>query len=105
MLQQIADLIGLPARQRLAACLMQLAKGKGLRWIMIQQSGLAEMVGVTRKTANQFLDAFEREGWIELGRERLQGSRSILTGRPARRPTGALGGPRQIAPRRGGRQR
>ena len=72
LLQQIADLIGLPARQRLAASLLQLGKGKGRRWIVIRQSGLAEMVGVTRKTANQFLTAFEREGWIELGRDRLR---------------------------------
>src|SRR5579859_2359741 len=33
MLQQIADLIGLPARQRLASALLQLSKGKGRGWI------------------------------------------------------------------------
>jgi hypothetical protein len=30
------------------------------------------MIGVTRKTASQFLTEFEREGWIELGRNRLR---------------------------------
>jgi hypothetical protein len=30
------------------------------------------MVGVTRKTASQFLTEFEREGWIELGRNRMK---------------------------------
>jgi CRP-like cAMP-binding protein len=70
MLQQIADLIGLPARQRLALSLLQLGKGKGRGWITIGQGGLAEMIGVTRKSASQFLTEFEREGWIELGRNR-----------------------------------
>ncbi|HEY1926705.1 MAG TPA: Crp/Fnr family transcriptional regulator [Caulobacteraceae bacterium] len=72
MLQQIADLIGLPARQRLAASLLQLSQGKARGWITVGQGGLAEMIGVTRKTANQFLTEFEREGWIELGRNRLR---------------------------------
>ena len=72
MLQQIADLIGLSARQRLASSLLQLSKGKGRSWITIGQAGLAEMIGVTRKTASQFLTEFEREGWIELGRNRLK---------------------------------
>ena len=36
------------------------------------QGGLAEMIGTTRKTASQFLTEFEREGWIELGRNRLR---------------------------------
>lgn len=80
MLRQIADLIGLPARQRLASSLLQLGKGKGLGWIIIGQGGLAEMIGVTRKTASQFLTEFEREDWIELGRNRLKIlDRSALT--------------------------
>ena len=72
MLQQIADLIGLPARQRLAASLLQLGKGRARGWITVGQGGLAEMIGVTRKTASQFLTEFERAGWIELGRNRLR---------------------------------
>jgi CRP/FNR family transcriptional regulator, cyclic AMP receptor protein len=72
MLQQIADLIGLPARQRLASLLLQLSTGGGRGWIAVGQDRLAEMIGVTRKTASQFLTEFEREGWIELGRNRLK---------------------------------
>jgi CRP/FNR family transcriptional regulator, cyclic AMP receptor protein len=72
MLQQIADLIGLPARQRLASSLLQLSTGKARGWITVGQGALAEMIGVTRKTASQFLTEFEREGWIELGRNRLR---------------------------------
>lgn len=38
------------------------------------------MIGVTRKTASQFLTEFEREGWVELGRNRLRIlDRSALT--------------------------
>jgi CRP-like cAMP-binding protein len=73
MLQQIADLIGLPTRQRLASLLLNLADGKGRpSWIAIGQNSLAEMTGVTRKTASQFLTEFERESWVELGRNRLK---------------------------------
>jgi CRP-like cAMP-binding protein len=72
LLQQIADLIGLPARQRLAASLLQLSQGKSRGWITVGQGALAEMIGVTRKTASQFLTEFEREGWVELGRNRLR---------------------------------
>jgi CRP-like cAMP-binding protein len=72
MLQQIADLIGLPARERLVAALLKLSQGMGRSWIIVSQGGLAEMVGVTRKTASQFLTEFEREGWIELGRNRMK---------------------------------
>jgi CRP/FNR family transcriptional regulator, cyclic AMP receptor protein len=80
MLQQIADLIGLPARRRLASSLLQLSKGRARGWITVGQGGLAEMIGVTRKTASQFLTEFEREGWIELGRNRLKIlDRSALT--------------------------
>jgi CRP/FNR family cyclic AMP-dependent transcriptional regulator len=81
MLQQIADLIGLPARQRLASSLLQLSEDKARGWITVGQGGLAEMIGVTRKTASQFLTEFEREGWIELGRNRLKIlDRSALAG-------------------------
>ena len=81
ILQQIADLIGLPARRRLASSLLQLSKGRGRGWITVGQGGLAEMIGVTRKTASQFLTEFEREGWIELGRNRLKIlDRSALAG-------------------------
>jgi len=73
MLRQIADLISLPARQRLASLLLQLANGRGRQsWITINQRGLAEMIGATRKTANQILTEFEREGWVELGRNRVR---------------------------------
>ena len=72
LLQQIADLIGLPARQRLASSLLQAGKGEGRGWITIGQAGLAEMIGVTRKTASQFLTEFERKGWVELGRNRVK---------------------------------
>lgn len=72
ILRQIADLIGLPARLRLASSLLQLGKGRARGWITVGQGGLAEMIGVTRKTASQFLTDFERAGWIELGRNRLR---------------------------------
>lgn len=69
-----AELIALPPRQRLASRLLTLAAPKGRRApvpLAIGQQALGELIGVTRKTANGLLAAFEREGLVKLGYGRL----------------------------------
>lgn len=65
MLHLVAELAALPPRQRLAARLDLLTRGApaGGR-LRLTQEALGEMVGLTRKTANAHLAAFEREGLI-----------------------------------------
>jgi len=70
-----AELVALPPRQRLAARLLTLAAPKGERppvTLSISQQALGELIGVTRKTANAILAAFEREGLVKLGYGRLE---------------------------------
>lgn len=70
-----AELIALPPRQRLASRLLTLAAPKNRRApvsLAIGQQALGELIGVTRKTANGLLAAFEREGLVKLGYGRLE---------------------------------
>ena len=62
LLQMIAEAAALPPRQRLAARLETMARGGGA--VRITQQALAEMVGLTRKTANAYLADFERRGLV-----------------------------------------
>ena len=74
--QAFADLSFLGLQQRLAKRLLDMnaelqARRKtqtGPIRIQITQSELAAMLGVTRETVNKQLNAFERSGWIILGR-------------------------------------
>lgn len=65
LLELLADLSALPPRERLARRLAQLAAAQPDATLRITQETLGEMVGLTRKTANLHLAAFEREGVIE----------------------------------------
>ncbi|MCC6918220.1 MAG: Crp/Fnr family transcriptional regulator [Alphaproteobacteria bacterium] len=65
-----AELVALPPRQRLAARLLALAAPKGSRTplrLAIGQQSLAELIGVTRKTANGLLSSFAAQGLVRLG--------------------------------------
>ena len=65
-----AEVISLPPRQRLAARLLTAAAHRqtaGPPIIRLNQQMLAEMVGLTRKTVNQHLAAFERDGLVRTG--------------------------------------
>lgn len=75
VLRTNAELVALPPRQRLAARLLSLAAPKGRRApvsLAIGQQALGELIGVTRKTVNGILAAFEREGLVRLGYGRLE---------------------------------
>ena len=67
-LRNLLDLVGvlaaLPPRERLARRLAQMARTSPLPVLRITQEALGEMVGLTRKTANLHLAAFEREGLV-----------------------------------------
>lgn len=74
VLRMVAEVIALPPRQRIAARL--LAAGAEVPSsetpvLAISQELLAEMVGVTRKTVNVHLSAFERDGLIKAGYGRI----------------------------------
>jgi CRP-like cAMP-binding protein len=63
LLHMVAELAALPPRARLAARLGLLAAARPGP-LDISQEALGEMVGLTRKTVNAHLGAFEREGLI-----------------------------------------
>jgi CRP-like cAMP-binding protein len=73
-----AEVISLRPRERIAARL--LAAGDGQRQMMgeitptirLSQELLGEMTGLTRKTVNVHLSAFERDGLIEVGYGRIK---------------------------------
>lgn len=70
-----AELVALPPRQRLAARLLSLAAPKRRQppvTLAIGQQALGELIGVTRKTVNGLLAAFERERLVALGYGRLE---------------------------------
>ncbi len=74
MVAGAAQLAGLPPRQRLAARLVMLSHrmaGGRRADLSISQHALAEMVGLTRKTANIHLAAFQRAGLVALGYGRI----------------------------------
>jgi len=61
-----AEAVALPPRQRLAARLDMMARTGGPSLRMNQQA-LAEMMGLSRKTVNGYLLAFQRSGLLTLG--------------------------------------
>ena len=67
-LHMLAELMALPPRQRIAARLLASASPseRGLI-VSLSQQTFAEMIGVSRKTVNLHLTAFERAGLIRLG--------------------------------------
>jgi len=87
-LQMAADVISLRPRERIAARLLATARGDQTDEapvIKISQELLGEMIGVTRKTVNFHLSAFERGGLIRLGYGRIElcdvsGLREIANG-------------------------
>ena len=63
----LAELIALPPRQRLASRLLIMgaaAPAHEAPVVRLGQQAIAEMIGVTRKTVNAHLAAFERQGLI-----------------------------------------
>jgi len=69
-LRLAAEVISLKPRERLAARLLTIPKSNednGTPVIKVSQEMLGEMIGVTRKTINQHLSAFERGGLIRVG--------------------------------------
>jgi CRP-like cAMP-binding protein len=64
LLELVGELAALPPRERLARRLCLMAGGPSGPHLRITQEALGEMVGLTRKTANLHLAAFEREGLV-----------------------------------------
>lgn len=62
LLELVGDLAALPPRERLARRLALMAAASPT--LRITQEALGEMVGLTRKTANLHLAAFERQGLV-----------------------------------------
>jgi len=68
LLQLLVEVISLAPRQRLAHRLLVLQQNRlGRADLTISQQKLAEMVGLSRKTANGYLTGFEAKGLISLG--------------------------------------
>lgn len=71
-LQMAAEVAALPPRQRLASRLLMLARGRASPAVLnISQQGLAEMIGLTRKTVNGYLADLQREGAVRLDYGRI----------------------------------
>jgi len=91
----LAELISLPPRQRLASRLLIMAStaaGDAAPVVRLSQQAIGEMIGVTRKTVNGHLAAFERARLITASYNRIvlsdvQGLRRLADSedRPARR--------------------
>jgi CRP-like cAMP-binding protein len=64
LLEMVAELAALPPRQRLARRLELMTRTAADGGLEVTQQALGEMVGLTRKTANAHLAAFERAGLI-----------------------------------------
>lgn len=87
-LRLAAEVISLKPRERIAARLLtipQSNEGGRIPVIRVSQEMLGEMIGVTRKTVNQHLCAFERDGLIRIGYGQielrdLKGLESIASG-------------------------
>lgn len=74
-LRLAAEVISLQPRERIAARLLTIPKSEhvdGVPVIKVSQELLGEMIGVTRKTINQHLSAFERDGLIRVGYGRIE---------------------------------
>ncbi len=70
----LAELIALPPRQRLAARLLIMgapSAGRGRPVVRLTQQAIGEMIGVTRKTVNAHLAAFERAQLISAGYQQV----------------------------------
>lgn len=67
-MQMMVEAITLPPRQRIAARLIAVASPSpdGTFIVRLSQQLLGEMTGLTRKTVNAHLSAFERDGLIEI---------------------------------------
>ena len=72
--QMLAEALFLPPRARIAARLLMLAEqdSPASNLVNIAQADLAEMTGLTRKTANQHLRALEEQGAIRLSYRGIQ---------------------------------
>lgn len=75
---QASDLVFLDLDGRIAKLLVGMAERDGgerdgalVLDLALTQSDLAEMVGGSRQSLNQTLHAFERRGWLELGRKEI----------------------------------
>ncbi|MEP3890546.1 MAG: Crp/Fnr family transcriptional regulator [Hellea sp.] len=96
-LRLAAEVISLRPRERLAARLLALTPDQGdpnhdekdysneKPTINIRQELLGEMIGVTRKTVNQHLSSFEKDGLIQVGYKKVElldvkGLRRIASG-------------------------
>ena len=87
-LRMAAELITLRPRERIAARLLATARSEhvdDVPVIKLSQELLGEMMGVTRKTMNSHLSAFERDGLIRVGYSRIElcdigGLRAIAKG-------------------------
>lgn len=74
-LRLAAEVISLRPRERLAARLLAITpddEAAQIRSIRVSQELLGEMIGVTRKTVNQHLSAFERDGLIRVGYGKIE---------------------------------
>lgn len=70
----LAELISLPPRQRLASRLLLMAATQasaGPAVVRLSQQAIGEMIGVTRKTVNAHLAAFEREQLVQASYSRI----------------------------------
>jgi len=70
----LAELISLPPRQRLASRLLLMASaspGSTVPAVRLSQQAIGEMIGVTRKTVNGHLAAFERAQLIKASYNRI----------------------------------
>lgn len=70
-LQMAADAVALPPRQRLASRLLALSRNRRDRALHLSQQALAEMTGLSRKTANAYLAQFQRQGLVSLDYARI----------------------------------
>lgn len=70
-LQMAADAVALPPRQRLASRLLALSRNRRGPSLHISQQALAEMTGLSRKTANGYLAQFQRQGLVSLDYARI----------------------------------
>ncbi len=87
-LRMAAELITLRPRERIAARLLATARSEHIDdapVIKLSQELLGEMMGVTRKTINSHLSAFERDGLVHIGYGRIElcdidGLRTVANG-------------------------
>jgi CRP-like cAMP-binding protein len=69
--EQAADLVFLDLHGRVAKLLVQLAREGNVLDLNLTQSDLAAMVGGSRQSINQILQAFQRRGYLDLQGRRI----------------------------------